>query len=104
MPALPFSHDLPARSDSVRETGNLQRETVFRAINLRFVFFTSHRFHRSLMKTITRFSIAFAMLVACAFAQPPAMPQFSADMSMTGQRMPEGMKGKIFFDKGNMRM
>jgi outer membrane lipoprotein-sorting protein len=56
------------------------------------------------MKSITRFSIAFAMLVACAFAQAPAMPQFSADMTMTSQRMPEGMKGKIYFDKSNMRM
>jgi hypothetical protein len=56
------------------------------------------------MKTITRFSISFAILMACAFAQAPAMPQFSADMTMTNQRMPDGAKGKIFFDKGNMRM
>lgn len=56
------------------------------------------------MKTITRFSIAFAILTACAFAQAPGMPQFSADMTMTSSRMPEPTKGKIFFDKGNMRM
>jgi outer membrane lipoprotein-sorting protein len=56
------------------------------------------------MKTITRISIAFAILTACAFAQAPTMPQFSADMSMTSQRQPEPTKGKIFFDKGNMRM
>jgi outer membrane lipoprotein-sorting protein len=54
------------------------------------------------MKTITRFTIAFAILIAYAFAQAPGMPSFSADMSMTGQREP--VKGKMFFDKGNMRM
>jgi outer membrane lipoprotein-sorting protein len=56
------------------------------------------------MKTVTRLSIAFAILIACAFAQAPGLPQFSADMTMTSQRQPEPMKGKIFFDKGNMRM
>src|ERR1051325_3050344 len=56
------------------------------------------------MKTITRVSLAFAILTACAFAQAPALPQFSADINMTNQRMPEPTKGKIFFDKGNMRM
>jgi hypothetical protein len=55
------------------------------------------------MKTITRFSIAFAILTACAFAQAPGMPQFSADMTSTS-RQAEPVKGKIFFDKGNMRM
>jgi hypothetical protein len=56
------------------------------------------------METMSRFTIAFAILVTCAFAQVPAMPQFSADMTMTNQRQPEGAKGKIYFDKGNMRM
>lgn len=56
------------------------------------------------MKTFTRLSIAFAILTVCAFAQAPAPPSFSADMSMTSQRQPEPLKGKIFFDKGNMRM
>ena len=56
------------------------------------------------MKTIRRISIVFAILTACAFAQAPGMPQFSADMSMSGPRQPEPIKGKIFFDKGNMRM
>src|SRR4051794_24639067 len=56
------------------------------------------------MKTIRRISIALAIFSACAFAQAPALPQFSADMSMTSQRQPEPMKGKIFFDRGNMRM
>ena len=56
------------------------------------------------MKTITRLSIAFAILTACAFAQAPGLPQFSADMSMTSQRNPDGAKGKFYFDKGNTRM
>jgi outer membrane lipoprotein-sorting protein len=55
------------------------------------------------VKTI-RLSIVFAILTACAFAQAPAMPSFSADMTMAGSRMPEPTKGKIFFDKGSMRM
>lgn len=56
------------------------------------------------MKTLTRLGITFAILTACAFAQAPAMPQFSADMTITSQRNPGGAKGKIYFDKGNMRM
>ena len=56
------------------------------------------------MKTISRLGIAFVILTACAFAQAPGMPQFSADMKMTNQRMPDGVNGKLFFDKGKMRM
>ena len=56
------------------------------------------------MKNISRFTIALAILMACAFAQAPAAPQFSADTTLTGQRMPEPSKGKVFFDQGNMRM
>ena len=56
------------------------------------------------MKTLIRFSISFAMLITAAFAQVPGMPQFSADMTMTSQRNPDGAKGKVYFDKGNMRM
>src|SRR5438128_3291286 len=56
------------------------------------------------MRIISRISIAFAVLIACAFAQEPGLPQFSADMSMTSQRNPDGAKGKIYFDKGNTRM
>ncbi len=56
------------------------------------------------MKTISRLSIAFVILIACAFAQAPAPPSFSADITTTNQRQPEPIKGKIFFDKGNTRI
>jgi hypothetical protein len=55
------------------------------------------------MKTITRLTLSFAILVACAFAQMPTPPQFSADIAVSS---PEGqaIKGKMFFDKGKVRM
>ena len=56
------------------------------------------------MKTISRLTIALAILTAFAFAQMPGAPQFSADMTMTSKTQPDGAKGKIYFDKGNMRM
>lgn len=56
------------------------------------------------MKIITRLTLSFAIMLYAAFAQMPGQPQFSADMKMTNQHMPDGMTGKLFFDAGKMRM
>jgi uncharacterized protein DUF4412 len=56
------------------------------------------------MKTSIRLTIALAILVACAVAQVPAMPQFSTDITVTSAAEGQQMKGKMFVDKGKMRM
>jgi hypothetical protein len=55
------------------------------------------------MKTLTRFTLSLAILVACAFAQMPSPPQFSADISVTNGDG-QAMKGKMFFGNGKIRM
>src|ERR1700747_2261046 len=56
------------------------------------------------MKTSIRLTVVLAMLVACAVAQMPAAPQFSTDITVTSATEGQQMKGKMFFDKGKMRM
>ena len=56
------------------------------------------------MKNITRISVSLFVLLISALAQMPSPPQFSADMTMTSPRQHEQMAGKMFFDKGKMRM
>ncbi|MCU1284201.1 MAG: hypothetical protein JWO13_551 [Acidobacteriales bacterium] len=55
------------------------------------------------MKTLTRFTLSFAILVVCAFAQMPSPPQFSADISVSNPDS-QPMKGKMFFGAGKVRM
>jgi hypothetical protein len=56
------------------------------------------------MKSYIRIATALAILTICAFAQMPSPPQFSADLSITSKRQGEQMQGKMFFDKGKVRM
>jgi hypothetical protein len=56
------------------------------------------------MKASIRIATAFAILTICAFAQMPSPPQFSADISVTNPKEHQDMKGKMFFDKGKVRM
>jgi hypothetical protein len=55
------------------------------------------------MRTLKRFTLVFPILLACAFAQMPQPPQFSADISVKSAEG-QAMKGKMFFDKGKVRM
>jgi hypothetical protein len=56
------------------------------------------------MKTSIRLTVILAILAACAVAQMPAQPQFSSDITVTSASEGQQTKGKMFFDKGKMRM
>ena len=56
------------------------------------------------MKTSVRLTVVLGILLACAVAQVPAQPQFSTNITVTSASEGQQMKGKMFFDKGKMRM
>jgi hypothetical protein len=56
------------------------------------------------MKTSIRLTVVLTILVAGALAQMPAQPQFSSDITVTSAAEGPPLKGKMFFDKGKMRM